>query len=208
MVYPLGKLSFLPLIKIVWVKEIKGISNLPKHGSFIFACNHSSFIDDILLPSVICPYLDKYVHIYCNDRFFNNFFIKMFIKLGRVIPIRTYKSKEQKTINKKAFELALGYLNVGEPVGIFPEGHRSKDGKLQKAYQGVAKLVLGAKVPVIPIGIIGTYEIWPKGAKLPNLKKCKINIGKALYFKSKSKEKITKEIMQEIAKLSKQRYDY
>ena len=106
------------------------------------------------------------------------------------------------------FFLALKYLKNNEPVGIFPEGHRTKDGKLQKARKGVARLAVDSKVPVVPIGIVGSYEIWPKGKKLPTLKKCSVHIGKPLYFKTHDPDKITKKIMQEIAKLTNQEYRY
>ncbi len=208
MAYPIAKRIVAPLAKALWIKEIKGVSNLPKEDPFIFACNHGSFIDDLLLPVVLCPYLNKHVHLYCNDKFFKNFFTRTFIEWGGVIPIRVYKDKDQKKINKKAFELALGYLKKSEPVGIFPEGHRTRDGKLQKARSGVAALALKAKVPIVPIGTIGTYKIWPKGAKLPNLNKCTVNIGKPLYFKSGDKEKITRDVMKGIAKLSNKVYSF
>ena len=101
-------------------------------------------------------------------------------------------------------------------MGIFPEGTRSIDGKLQQARSGIAKLVIAAKVPVLPIGIIGSHKILPKGKFLPRFKRCKINIGRPLYFKEyynkktnkKILEDITRIIMKNIAKLVDQKYNY
>jgi len=208
MVYPIGKHTIEPFIRFLWIKKINGFSNLPKDKPFIFAVNHASFIDDFVVPFTVCKHINRYVHMYCNDKFLKNFLLRKLLEWTKIIPIRTYKSKEQKEINKKAFDVALKFLKNNEVVGIFPEGHRSKDGKLQKAYSGVAILALKSNVPVIPIGTIGTYNIWPKGKKLPSLKKCIVNIGKPLYFKSKNKEIITKKVMEEIAKLSKQKYKF
>ncbi len=216
MVYPIAKHIIVPLVKSLWVKKAIGLDNLPKDKPFIFACNHGSFIDDIILPVVIIPHINKYAHIYCNDSFFKNPVTGSFIRWGKVIPIRVYKSKDQKKINKKAFKLAKNYLKKGEPVGIFPEGHRTKDGKLQKARSGVAALALAAKVPVVPIGTIGTFKIWPKGTSMPTLNKCTVKIGKPIYFdkyyKKENNQKvlkdITNKIMKEIAKLSRQKYNF
>jgi len=215
MVYPIGKRIFFPIVKLLWLEKIVGLSNLPQEP-FVFACNHASFIDDVIVPVMVCKSINKYIHIYCNDTFLKNPLTQIYLEWGKVIPIRVYKSKDQKKINEKAVNLALEYLKKNEPVGLFPEGHRSKDGKLQKAYNGVASLALKAKVTVVPIGTTGTYEIWPKGKKLPNFNKCTINIGKPIhldqYYGKEKNKKVLKEvtslIMKEIAKLSKQKYNF
>ena len=216
MVYPVAKLTLLPFLKF-WIRKYTGLKNLKKESSFIFACNHGSFAEDLLLPAIIVPYLNKKVHIYCNDKFYKNFFLRKFLEWGACIPVRVdEKSKASKKVNEKAFNLAIKYLKKGEPVGIFPEGHRSIDGSLLKAKTGIARLALAAKVPVIPIGTIGCYEIMPKGTLFPRFKRCEINIGKLLYlnkyFGKQNNKKIlnhvTKLIMKEIAKLAKLQYKY
>ncbi|MFH1641853.1 MAG: lysophospholipid acyltransferase family protein [Nanoarchaeota archaeon] len=208
MPYPIAKYTVLHLAKALWIKKVNGLSNIPKDEPFIYASNHGSFIDDLLIPCVIFGHVKKYVHFYCNDKFFKNFFTRKFLEWGRVIPIRVYESPNQKEINKKAFNLALDYLKKNEPVGIFPEGHRTTDGELQKARTGVATLAIKSNVPVVPIGIIGSYKIWPKGKRLPTLNKCIINIGKPMQFKTNDKEKITKDIMIKIAELADLKYNY
>ena len=73
-----------------------------------------------------------------------------------------------------------------------------------------------AKVPVVPVGLIGTYDILPKGAKFPRLKKADIIIGEPLTFEKfcrkskdyKTLETVTRIIMKEIAKLSGQKYEF
>ena len=75
-------------------------------------------------------------------------------------------------------------LAQGKAFGIFPEGTRSADGKLQKAYTGVARLALTAKAPVVPVGIIGAYEIMSRHDNWPRLgKRCGIKIRSAHRFK-------------------------
>ena len=78
------------------------------------------------------------------------------------------------------------------------------------------RLALAAKVPIIPIGLIGTFEILPKGKYIPKLKRATMNIGKPLYLDKYYNKKITKgllrgitdDIMKEIAKLCNQEYKF
>ena len=112
-------------------------------------------------------------------------------------------------------KVAIKALNKGKIIGIHPEGTRSLTGKLQKGKTGVARLALGAKVPIVPVGLIGTFEILPKGKYIPKLKKAKINIGKPIYLNKYYDRKITKkllrkitdDIMGDIAKLSNEKYN-
>ena len=213
MVYPIGRLIIPPIVKL-WIRRVEGLEKIPKDKPFIIAANHSSFLDDFTVTPIVITYINKKVHMYCNDRFYKNKFLAAFLNWGSCIPISIQTG--DKETNKRAFELALAYLKKGEPVGIFPEGGRSVDGKLREAKTGIAKLALTAKVPVLPIGIIGSYKVFPKGARFPKFKRFNIKLGNLIYFdKYLSKEnnkKILKEvttlIMKEIAKLTRQEYRY
>ena len=70
-------------------------------------------------------------------------------------------------------------LRRGELFGIFPEGTRSRDGLLYKGRTGAARLALEVGCPIYPVGIIGTDEIQPPGAKAPKpFRSCSITIGR------------------------------
>ena len=77
-------------------------------------------------------------------------------------------------------------------------------------------MALWAGVPVVPVGIKGTFEILPKGKNIPRLKKAALNFGKPMYFDSyynkpiskKILKEITTKIMEEMAALSGQKYNY
>lgn len=215
MVYPIAKLTIGNFIRL-FIKEINGKENILKNKPFIVASNHASYFDDFATPSIIIPMLDKKMHFYVSSYYFNNYFLRKFLEWGESIPVDPTKNKKHKEINKKAFQTALKYLKNGEIVGIFPEGTRSIDGKLKQAKSGIAKLAIAAKVPVLPIGIIGSDKILPKGKLLLRFKRCKINIGKPLYFKEyydkkinkKILENVTRTIMKNIAELIGQKYNY
>jgi 1-acyl-sn-glycerol-3-phosphate acyltransferase len=213
MVYPIGKLTLAAVVKL-WIRKVTGLDNLPKSKGFIVACNHGSYFDDAVLPCTIVPKINKYLHIYVNSHFFKRFFFRLLLKWGRCISVDVGKNKSKKG-NMKAFKEAIGFLEKGEPVGIFPEGHRSYPDKMRQGKTGVAKLALTARVPVIPVGIDDTREILPYGSSRLRLKRCNVSIGKPMHFdkyygKENSKRvlrAVTDKIMKKIAKLANEKYE-
>jgi len=212
MVYPIGKLIVPPIAKL-WIKKIDGLENIPKDRPFIVAANHSSFLDDFALVPILVSYLNKKVHMYCNDRFYKSKLLAAFLKWGGCIPISIQTGNKE--TNVKAFELAKNYIRKGEPVGIFPEGGRSLDGELREAKTGIARLALETRIPVLPIGIIGSYDVFPKGAKFPKFKRFNVKIGELIDFDKyfgredgKVLKEVTTLIMKEIGKLIGKGYRY
>lgn len=214
MAYPISKL-ILPPIYRMWLKKVKGLDNIPKDEPFIIAANHSSYFDIFIPPILIVPKLNKKIHALVNSYYWNNPLTEYFLNMWESIQVYVYKEKNAKQKNKQASEKAISYLKNKELVMIFPEGTRN-DGKLKKAYTGVARIALKAKVPVIPFGIIGANKVLPKGKFFPRFVRCEAKIGKLMYFdkhynkkiNDKILEEITRSIMEEIAKLIGQKYNY
>ena len=205
------------LLKLLWLKKIEGKGNIPLDGRFVVAPNHQSFFDDWVVPSIIIPHIGKEVHMYVNRKFFKNPLSRWYLNHQNSIPVEVYGGKDRKKINEKAFKKALYYLKNKEPICVYPEGHRSKDGELQKGKVGAARLAIAAKVPILPVGVIGTRDILPKGKKFPIFKKViEIKIGKPIYLKKyygkENNKKVLKEattlIMKEIGKLANKEYNY
>ena len=193
-----------PIIIKGFVKEINGIDNIPKDLAFIIASNHASYMDHFVIASIITDYLDKKVYFLAKKEHFKRWHERKWHEIVGTIPI-------DRSAGESALIEAAEYLKRGKIIGIYPEGTRSLDGKLQKGKTGIARVVLRAKVPVIPIGLTNTFEILPKGKIIPKFKKkIEVNIGKLLYFKEyydqelnyKVLREITDEIMMEITKLS------
>ncbi len=72
-------------------------------------------------------------------------------------------------------------LREGRAFGIYPEGTRSRDGRLYKGRTGVAWLALTAGVPVVPVGLIGTDRVQPVGASFPRLAKVRVSFGPPIH---------------------------
>lgn len=209
MVYPIARFTIRP-ITMLWVRKVEGLENVPK-SPFIIAANHSSYFDSLLLPSAVYPRIDKNIHALVNSFYWKPALTRFFLNRWEAIPVYV-KEKGSKKKNKKSTGKALSYLKNNELVMIFPEGTRN-DGKLKKAYNGVARIALNAKVPVLPVGLVNTNKILRKGKMLPGLERCEVKIGKPMHFEKykpseKSYNKITRKIMKEIAKLINQKYNY
>jgi 1-acyl-sn-glycerol-3-phosphate acyltransferase len=197
-----------PIVKLIWVKKISGLKNIPKNKACLIVANHSSYFDFISL-ATISP---RNIFYLAAEKFFENIFWKFFVKnTGQIYVDRKNKDKSQ------VYKIIYSALSQEKVVGIFPEGTRSRNGKIQKAYNGVSKFALIAKVPVIPVGIIGAYEILSPEKKIPKFKKIiEINIAEPMYFNDfygkendeKVLKEITNKIMLKIAELSNQKYLY
>ena len=211
MAYPVGKI-IVPALYRPWIRKVEGLENIPKEAPFIIAANHSSYFDAFLLPTIIVPKINRKMHAWVNAYYWNNKITKFFLNLWGGIPMHVSKEKNSKDKNRDSFKLTINYLKKNEPVMIFPEGTRN-DGKLKKAYTGIARLALAAKVPVLPCGITDANKVLPKGKTLPQFARCEVKIGKLMHFEKyrpgeKSYGEITRKIMKEIAKLINQKYSY
>ncbi len=99
---------------------------------------------------------------------------------------------------------------TGGGFGIYPEGTRSRDGRLARGKTGVAWLALAADCPVVPVGIIGTDLIQPVGARWPRLHRFTVHFGEPLTFpehrgkagNNRARREVTDRIMNAIAELS------
>ena len=213
MAYPIAK-HIIPLVYSPWIRNVEGLENVPKGKPFIIAANHSSYFDVLLPPVIIVTKVDKDIHALVNNHYWRPFITRFFLNLWESIPVFLDKEKDSKKRNREAFEKAVRYLKNNELVMIFPEGTRSPDGKLKKAYSGVAKLALVAKIPVLPFGIIDAHKVLPREKMFPRFKRCEVKIGKLMNFDKykktdkKTLEEITRQIMKEIAKLINQEYNY
>jgi len=209
MVYPIAKKTIIPIFKL-WLKRANGMKNIPKDVAFIIAANHESYMDHLVIASIFINHLDKKVNFLSKKEHFDNVFKKAWHTYAGAIPL------DRKAGGKEALTWAIRALKKGKIIAIHPEGTRTLTGKIQRGKTGIARLALAAKVLVLPVGLIGTFEILPKGKYIPKLKRAVMNIGEPMEFDKYYNKKITKKllrevtdkIMKEIAKLSNQKYNF
>lgn len=193
-------------IRTLWLKEVVGLENVPVYGGAILASNHQSYLDFLIVPVSGCR-LPFYV---VGEVFFKIPVIGWILKKLGFIQINRRSHLHTDTI-----KAVLDCLSEGELIGIFPEGTRSLTGKLQKAYNGTAFIAHMSELPVVPVVVVGTFEAWPKGSRLPKIHKCTVKFGKPLlfsrgeYIADKSiLNKTTKSIMTQVALLAGKEYPW
>ena len=202
--YKACQYTISPTLRGIWRVHATGVHHVPEHGAAIIASNHLSYSDHYFMPSVV----PRQIFFISKAQHFDVPIQRWFFEQVGVIPLRRGEG------DNEAFTRSLQVLAEGDLFGIYPEGTRSTDGKLHKGRTGVARLALLAKVPVIPVGMIGTDKVLPKGKKLPRLDKVTIHVGAPLEFAQhygqESDRKVTREItdrvMQAIRDLSGQEY--
>jgi 1-acyl-sn-glycerol-3-phosphate acyltransferase len=109
-----------------------------------------------------------------------------------------------------SLDIALDVLGRGEAFGIYPEGTRSRDGRLYRGRTGVAHLALTSGAPVVPVGLAGTEQLQPVGSRLPRLAKVSVKFGEPLRFEGRydgvppgrARREVTDLVMSAIAALS------
>jgi 1-acyl-sn-glycerol-3-phosphate acyltransferase len=200
-----------PILKTVFRPWITGLDNIPKSGGVILASNHLSFIDSIFLPLVI----DRRIYFLAKSDYFvgrgiKGWAIKNFLIGTGMLPIDRSGGKA----SEASLNTGLKVLAHGDVLGIYPEGTRSPDGKLYRGRTGVARMILEAHVPVVPVAMVDTEKVMPIGSKLPKVRRIGIIFGEPLDFsRFEGMEgdrfilrSITDEIIYELSRISGQEY--
>ncbi|HOT81108.1 MAG TPA: lysophospholipid acyltransferase family protein [Microthrixaceae bacterium] len=155
----LAKAVLSPVFKFAWRVRTEGLEKVPASGGAILAPNHTSVLDSFFLPLVVgraMTYVGK-------AEYMDDWKTKYLFPAMGMIPI----DRSGGDASSRALDAAVGVLERGELFGIYPEGTRSRSGKLHKGHTGVARIALRANAPIVPVGIIGAVEVQPPDAKFP-----------------------------------------
>jgi 1-acyl-sn-glycerol-3-phosphate acyltransferase len=207
MLYEVGHAVVPPVAKVVWRPHVEGLDNVPLTGPVIVASNHLSFIDSVVIP-VLSP---RKVVFLAKEDYFTGSGVRGALMRGWFEALGTVPVDRDDTKSALgALDVALEVLARGEAFGIYPEGARSRDGRLYRGRTGVAHLALSSGAPVVPVGLIGTEKLQPIDSRLPRLAKITVRFGEPLDFAGrfdgvplgKARRDATDEIMTAIHALS------
>jgi 1-acyl-sn-glycerol-3-phosphate acyltransferase len=197
-----------PIFRLLWRVDVEGRENVPRTGAVVLAPNHVSFCDSLFVPLVI----RRRVTFVAKAEYFDSWKTAWFFRAAGQIPMR----RDGGSASERALATAREVLTGGGILGIYPEGTRSPDGRLYRGHTGVARLALGCGVPVIPVGIVGTTEVQPRGSNIMRpFRRVTIRFGPPLdvaRFDGTSSSDplalrtVTDELMFEIRRLSGQAY--
>ena len=158
------------IMRIAFSMQVEGKDNVPKEGGVILAANHSSLLD----PVVVGCATDRRIRFMAKRELFNNPLLGALASGLGAFPVQRGKD------DRNAFHIALRVLRDGEVLGMFPEGTRSPDGRLQKAYSGAAILAEKTDAYLVPVGIIGTGKVMRKGTIIPRRERICVRFGKPI----------------------------
>jgi len=199
--------SFVPPVaKAIWRPKVTGLEHVPRSGAVILASNHLSFIDSTMIPVVVPR---KVVFLAKSDYFtgtgIKGALIRAWFEGLGMLPV----DRDDKKSAIASLDTALEVLGRGEAFGIYPEGTRSRDGRLYRGRTGVAHLALSAGAPVVPVGLRGTQDLQPVGARVPRLAPVSVAFGPPILPTGydgvplgRARRELTDRIMTAIAELS------
>jgi len=165
--YILGRVVIAPLARAIYLPHIEGKKNVPRTGPVIFASNHLSFIDSFAIP-LAAP---RAVQFLAKSSYFegtgvSGWMAREFFSALGANPVE--RGAGQAALD--ALDQQRRMLEAGKAIALYPEGTRSLDGRLYKGRTGVAFLALQTGAPVVPVGLLGTNEAMPVGAKFPRVR--------------------------------------
>ncbi len=168
MLYEFSRLGFAIYLKLLFRIKIYGRDNLPE-SPYIIVSNHSSIADPPLI-GISCS--RHRIDFMAKKEVFE---IPVFGTWAKNVGCISVKRGENSVQSLKE---AIRRLKKGHVVGVFPEGTRSLDGKLQEAKRGIGFLIAKAKVPILPVFINGSNDAAPKYGKIKYGANISVTIGK------------------------------
>lgn len=201
-----------PIVFTLLRVRITGRRNIPTTGPVLLAANHRSYFDSIVLPLVMkrrCHFLTATE--YFAGRGFGAWARRRFLLGTGMLPI----DRSGGSASEASLRTALEKLAEGRLLVVYPEGSRSRDGKLHRGRTGIARLAAASGAPVVPVGLRGTDDVLPNGGPGPKVRLAPVSIAfgrpihvadKGTSLDSKAQRAATDRIMAAIAGLSGQEY--
>lgn len=200
-VLALVALVLIPLVRLLFRVEPKGIEKLPKHGSYILVANHVTNLDALAVAYLVYVQLKRAPHFLAKESLFRIPVLGAIIRAAGQIPV--YRSGHR---NDTPLKAAHEYLKAGHSIAIFPEGTltRSPDLWPMRGKSGAIRLALETGVPVFPIGQWGSEKVLPQyGSKFrPGFwKPVRILIGDEIDLSNYRKKQLNPDELNDATKL-------
>ena len=175
------------IVGMIYIAEISGRENLPRTGPFIVAPNHISYLDFMFVIASI----PKKMHFFVKPRYYDS-------RLWHHV----LTAADQIKANKIGLQQGAYYLRRGKIVVIYPEGTRSKTGKLGKGMFGVATISIDNCAPIIPLAIDDSFKLRPPGQRYPKLSRTvRLHFCKPIdpaSYRREEKQRLVNDVMESI----------
>lgn len=170
----------------LWIRRVYDNHNIPTHGPALIVANHASYYDFLILGSLI----GRPLVFVAMGGLAKRPVVSWFTKFDTVVYI------DRDHPGFAAMREIMRHLTEGKIVVIFPEGTRSRSGKMLKPKTGFIKLAIKSTAPIIPIGLKGTFDILPPTNHIPRFKRCEVFICQKYFISPQN------EIFQDVFNLS------
>jgi len=151
--------------------RVRGQERVPETGAFILASNHASYLDAFVIAAALPYRFITRLHYVGFQTFFQHPLLDWFARNVRVIAI------DMDAYLARALQMAAHVLREGRGLCVFPEGARSIDGTVKPFKKGIGILALGVKVPLVPMLLEGTFDVWPRGVRWPRPARIRVTFG-------------------------------
>ncbi|MBO0432899.1 1-acyl-sn-glycerol-3-phosphate acyltransferase [Enterococcus sp. DIV0660C] len=194
------------LIEWFFLDKIEGVENIKIDGPVIIVANHNSYLDHFFILYLYRKYWNSNeLYFLTKEEAFKKFFSRKWHEIMKSISV-SRASAGQEGLK----ELKKILLNKKASVVLYPEGTRSKTGFLQPGKMGAVALAATTGIPIVPIGLEGTFDILPPKKILPRRTKASIKVGKIIKVKKIPKTELLEihnKLMQELSQLSNESFD-
>lgn len=158
--YEFWQRFFCLILILIYRRRREGVENIPRTGGVLLVANHQSFIDPPLIGSLIHH---RHTDFLARGGLFKFKPFAWIISKLNATPIK------QGAGDTGAIKEIIKRLNEQKMVVVFPEGSRTSDGQVQPFERGISVLLKRAHCVVVPVGVAGAFEVWPRHKKLPRI---------------------------------------
>lgn len=135
-----------------------GRDKIPSEGPVVFAANHQSYLDIPLMAALV----PRHVSFVARQSLANSRIMAYIMRQCGAVLVRRGEA------DRTAVRLMVAHLREGDSLCVFPEGTRTKDGRLGEFRRGALMAARMGRAPIVPVGIRGSFEAWPPGQRLPH----------------------------------------
>ena len=204
-VYFVGWLAYRAWFRFYFGWRVFNQERVPLTGPVILASNHSSYLD----PPLVGAGIKRGINYLARENLFRFPVLGWILHQWQVVPV------DREGGGAKGLKAILDRLLDGGAIILFPEGTRSRDGKIQPARSGIGLTVIKSQAPVVPVRVFGTFEAYGRQMSFPRPRRVAVKYGRPMTFaelraeakvcsKPRLKEiyqQVADEIMSAIAKL-------
>jgi 1-acyl-sn-glycerol-3-phosphate acyltransferase len=173
-VYFLGWCFFRTLYATCFHWRVFNAERVPLKGPVILASNHASFLD----PPLVGSGIKRGINYLARDTLFRFPGIGWLLRKWNSVPV------DRDGGGAAGLKAILDRLLAGGAIILFPEGTRTRDGKLQPARSGIGLTVIKSTATVVPVRVFGTYEAYGRHVKIPRPHRVMVKYGRPMNFDS------------------------